>query len=61
MMNIVRALSKGMIHVRIDLYEDKGKIFFGEFTFHDFSGIKKFEPEQYDELFGNWIDLSKVK
>lgn len=54
---IASKLSEDMPHVRVDLYEINGKIYFGELTFFHFSGWKKFEPRHYDELFGSWIDL----
>ena len=56
---IAGRLSENMPHVRVDLYEINGKIYFGELTFFHFSGWKKFEPREFDELFGNWITLPK--
>src|SRR5699024_15490 len=61
MLEIAKILSKDMPHVRVDLYNDNGKIYFGEMTFYHFSGARKFEPEKYDEIFGSWIDLSSIK
>ena len=61
MLEICKKLSNDIPHVRVDLYDINGKIYFGELTFHHNSGMEKFEPESYDELFGSWIDLSKVK
>lgn len=57
MKEIASILSEGMPHVRVDLYEINGKIFFGELTFFHFSGWQKFEPSVYDEVFGSWIKL----
>ena len=57
MKDIARKLSKGLAHVRIDLYEFKGKLKFGEITFFDSSGFEKFEPEEWATIFGNWIQL----
>lgn len=54
---IASKLSEGIPHVRVDLYEINGKIFFGELTLFHFNGWKKFEPDYYDELFGSWIEL----
>ena len=61
MKEIARKLSKGLPHVRIDLYVFKGKIKFGEITFFDSSGFEKFEPEEWATTFGNWIQLPSKK
>jgi hypothetical protein len=50
-------LSKGMPHVRVDLYDINGKVYFGEFTFFHFSGFVPFNPEEWDYTFGDWIKL----
>lgn len=57
MIEICQKLSKGIPHVRIDLYNVNGKIYFGEMTFYHFSGFEKFEPEVYDIEFGSYIKL----
>ncbi len=43
--------------VRIDFYNLKGKIFFGEITFYPGSGFEAFQPEKWDEEIGNWLVL----
>ncbi len=50
-------LSKGIPHVRIDLYNINGKIYFGEMTFASNSGFGPFDPEEWDYKFGSWINL----
>ena len=50
-------LSKGIPHVRVDFYEIKGKVYFGEMTFFHWSGMTPFVPEEWDYKFGNWIKL----
>lgn len=50
-------LSKGIPQVRIDFYDIKGKIYFGEITFFHWSGMKPFEPNEWDYTFGSWIKL----
>ena len=50
-------LSEGVPHLRVDFYEVNGKIYFGELTFAHFSGMKPFEPEQWDYTLGSWITL----
>ena len=54
-------LSKGLPQVRIDFYEVGDKIYFGEMTFFHWSGIKQFEPEEWDYKFGEWIKLPDKK
>lgn len=50
-------LSKGFPHLRVDFYDINGKIYFGELTFFHWSGMKPFEPEEWDYTFGSWIKL----
>lgn len=57
MIELARLLSKDIPHVRVDFYEIEGRIYFGELTFFNDSGLSKFEPDIYDELFGSWIKL----
>ena len=57
MLEIVRKLSAGKIHVRVDLYEIGGKIYFGELTFFNVSGYGFFNPPVWDKIFGDWITL----
>lgn len=57
MKSIARKLSKGIPHVRIDLYCIEGKVYFGEYTFFDSSGFEKFTPQEWDETLGGWLTL----
>lgn len=59
MKDIASKLSKDIPHVRVDLYEVNGKIYFGELTFFHFGGVVPFEPEEWDYTFGNWLTLPK--
>ena len=52
-----RKLSKGIPQVRVDTYLANGKIYFGELTFFHNSGCAKFDPQEWDEKFGQWITL----
>ena len=60
-LELARKLAKGFPHVRVDFYINGSNIIFGELTFFHFSGTKKFVPEKYDEIFGEFLDLSKIK
>ena len=57
MLDISRKLSKGFPHVRVDLYDINGDIYFGELTFFHFSGNVPFEPEEWDYKVGEWLKL----
>ena len=57
MKEIASTLSKGIPHVRVDLYNVEGKIYFGELTFYHHGGIEPFHPEKWDYVFGSWIKL----
>lgn len=57
MLRISSLLSKGFPHVRVDLYNIDGKIYFGELTFTHWSGLCPFEPEKWDYIFGDWLKL----
>ena len=50
-------LSEGFPHVRVDLYEVDGRVFFGEMTFFHHGGWTKFDPEDWDSIFGGWLSL----
>ena len=57
MIELSEILSKGFPHVRVDLYDINGQIYFGELTFFHWSGMMPFEPEPWDRIFGDWIKL----
>lgn len=60
MVQLARRLSEGFAHVRIDLYNVDGRIYFGEMTFTNGGGMKRITPEEADKMLGNlWkIDTS---
>lgn len=60
MIKLSEMLSKEIPHVRIDFYNINGKIYFGEMTFYHFCGYKPFTPNEYDYIFGKWINISKI-
>lgn len=57
MLDIASVLSAEFDYVRVDLYNIKGKILFGEMTFTPAAGSLKFEPQSWDTKLG---DLWKV-
>ena len=58
MVQISEQLSEDFPHVRVDLYNIAGKIYFGELTFYDGSGYMKFNPDSFDEELGDMFDVS---
>ena len=60
MIDVAKKLSKDFPHVRVDLYEEEDKIFFGELTFYHFGGFTKFEPDEWDYKFGEYFDVKYI-
>ena len=58
MISIAEILSKDFPHVRVDLYNIAGNIYFGELTFYDGSGYMTFTPDSFDEEMGRCFDIS---
>lgn len=57
MNTLASKLSVNLPHIRVDLYNIEGKIFFGELTFFDSSGYAKFTPQEWDYKLGKMIEL----
>lgn len=57
MIDLAETLSKGIPYVRTDFYLIDDKILFGEITFYHESGFGTFVPKEWDEVFGNWINI----
>ena len=60
MINIAEKLSSGFPHVRVDLYQVDGKVFFGEMSFHHGSGYELILPEEMRYIMGDWIKLPNI-
>lgn len=60
MTDLAQQLSMGMPHVRVDLYDVNGEIYFGELTFYSGSGNVPFVPEEWDYKIGEWLTLPKT-
>lgn len=58
MIEIASILSSGIPHVRVDLYNINGKIFFGEMTFTGTSGFQIISPESMDYYLGSLWNLN---
>lgn len=59
MVDISERLSKGIPHVRVDLYNINGRIYFGELTFFHWSGLVPFVPPKWDVIFGDSLVLPR--
>lgn len=57
MKKLAERLSRGMSHVRIDLYDTGSKVYFGEITLYDGSGMVIYDPAEWDEKIGGWLKL----
>lgn len=57
MKRLAAVLSEGLPHVRVDLYEVDGKVYFGEYTFYHWGGFVPFDPPEWDLRFGEKIKL----
>lgn len=57
MLKIASDLSKDFPIVRVDLYSEYGKIYFGELTFLATGGMSKYSPSIYDEKFGELFPI----
>ena len=58
---LAEQLSANIPHVRVDLYDINGNIYFGEMTFYSGSGNIPFEPEEWDYKIGEWLKLPNTK
>lgn len=61
MKSLAAKLSKDIPFVRVDFFDIDGKVYFGEFTFYDWAGMKSFVSKDWDKLLGDWIKLPIVK
>lgn len=57
MIEIASKLSKGIKFCRVDLYDIGEQVIFGEITFYPGNGLEKFNPEEYDFKFGEYLKL----
>lgn len=57
MIEVAETLSEGFPHVRVDLYNIEGIIYFGEMTFYNSAGYMLFDPSEWDYILGDMYDL----
>ena len=61
MIAIAEKIAQGFPQVRVDLYNVKGKIYFGEMTFTAFSGMNNHFTMEFHKMIGDRIKLPKMK
>lgn len=61
MIKIARKLSEDFPAVRVDLYNIKGQIIFGELTFYPWSGYVQFSPDSFDFKLGESFIIKENK
>lgn len=61
MIQLAEVLSRDIPFVRVDFYEVKGQIYFGELTFFPGCGWEEFTPHEWDYKFGEWINLPEKR
>lgn len=57
MILLAEILAKDFRYVRVDLYNLRDKIYFGELTFSPGAGLCRFNPPEWDRKFGNELKL----
>ena len=57
MVELATKLSQGIPFVRIDFFYVDGHIYFGEFTFYDWGGMRAFDSYEQDRALGDLINL----
>ncbi|SEL56907.1 TupA-like ATPgrasp [Ruminococcus sp. YRD2003] len=57
MFELAERLAEGTPELRVDFYEVDGKVYFGELTFFDGSGLDRIKPFEWDLKMGEWVTL----
>ena len=60
MKELAAKLSDGVPFVRVDFFDVEGHIYFGEFTFYDWGGMRPFADYKTDEKLGVLIKLPQT-
>lgn len=57
MRQLAKKLSRGIPFVRVDFFQVEDKVYFGEFTFYDWGGMRPFQYPDMDRMLGNLLQL----
>lgn len=60
MKKMAEIIAVGQPFLRVDFYYANNHIYFGEITFYPATGFGKIEPEEWDSILGEWIDLRMI-
>lgn len=60
MKEVAGKLAKNLPFVRVDLYSIEGRTIFGEMTFYPTDARKRFLPEKYNRIIGDYFVLPKI-
>ena len=60
MVKVVEKLSEDFPYARVDLYNIKGRIVFGEITFYPWSGYVQFTPDEFDFKLGSYFNVNNL-
>lgn len=61
MVEYAKILSKDFPFVRVDMYNINNNIYFSELTFVPTGGLMKINPNKYDDIWGEYLDLNNIK
>jgi hypothetical protein len=61
MINLSEKLSFDFVYLRVDWYIYKNKLTFGEITFYPGSGQENIYPDKYEDILGDYIDLTLLQ
>lgn len=57
MLEVSKKLSKDIPFLRVDFYIVNHQVYFSELTFFPASGFQRFEPDEWDYIFGEYLKL----
>ncbi len=60
MKDLAAKLSQGIPFVRVDFFQVDGRVYFGEFTFYDWGGMRRFSTEKQDLELGKLINIEDL-
>lgn len=56
-LELSKILAEQIPFLRVDFYILNHKVYFGELTFYPASGFCGFNPNEWDQIFGTWLDI----
>ncbi|MBK1854940.1 hypothetical protein JO972_08215 [Verrucomicrobiaceae bacterium 5K15] len=60
MVHMAEQLSQGFPHMRVDLYNINGQIYFGELTYSPECGFTAWNPRELDDRYGQLINIDQI-